>query len=158
MFHYLLLFLIINFLSLSWFLRLYLFYGLLTAYFLYEKVMSVRLYVRYNISKSNDKIGVFIRAGQDSCIKDKKNNIFSKVFALHIKRWWATEGRIYVSRSKIFTEFLRLIKRSKYSKMAIFSENCFLNMSNFIWILYFEVYILFAFMLRVCLVGTVLLI
>ena len=40
--------------------------------------MSVRLYVRYNISKSNDKIGVPIRAGQDNCIKDKKITFFPK--------------------------------------------------------------------------------
>ena len=36
--------------SLSWFLRLYPLYGLLTAYFLYEEVMSVRLYE--NIGKT----------------------------------------------------------------------------------------------------------
>ena len=42
----LLLFFIIKFVSLSWFLRFYHFYGLFTACFLYEEVMSVRLYVQ----------------------------------------------------------------------------------------------------------------
>ena len=44
--NYLVLFFIIKCVSLSWFLRLYHFCGLLTAYFLYEVVMSVRLYDR----------------------------------------------------------------------------------------------------------------
>ena len=42
-FYYLLLFFIIKFVSLSWFLRLYHFYDIFTAYFLYEEVMSVIL-------------------------------------------------------------------------------------------------------------------
>ena len=41
---YLLLFFIIKFVSSSSFLRLYHFYSLFTAYFLYEEEMSVRLY------------------------------------------------------------------------------------------------------------------
>ena len=45
--NYLLLFFIIKFVSLSWFLWVYHFYGLFTAYLLYEEVMSVRLYNMY---------------------------------------------------------------------------------------------------------------
>ena len=37
----------IKFVSLSWFLWLYHFYGLFTAYLLFEEVMSIRLYVGY---------------------------------------------------------------------------------------------------------------
>ena len=42
--NYLLLLFIIQFMSFSWFLRLYHFYGLLATYLLYEEIMSVRLY------------------------------------------------------------------------------------------------------------------
>ena len=37
-----------KFVSLLWFLRLYHFYSLFTAYFLCEEVMSVRLYAKGN--------------------------------------------------------------------------------------------------------------
>ena len=48
--YYLLLYFMIKFDSLSWFLRLYHFYGLFTAYFLYEEVISVRLYACHYVS------------------------------------------------------------------------------------------------------------
>ena len=50
-------FFIIKFVSLSWFLQLYHFYGLFTADSLYEEVMSVRLY-------DNDKAIIIIIFGQ----------------------------------------------------------------------------------------------
>ena len=45
----------IKFVSLSWFLRFYHFYGLFMAYLLYEEVMSVRLYVKGSLKTGVDE-------------------------------------------------------------------------------------------------------
>ena len=63
--------------------------------------MSVRLYVRYNISKSNDKIGVPIRAGQDNCI-NKKKNFFPK-FLLYTSK---DDGPLRVEYMSVGQKFL----------------------------------------------------
>ena len=63
--------------------------------------MSVRLYVRYNISKSNDKIGLPIRAGQDNCI-NKKIKFFPK-FLLYTSK---DDGPLRVEYMSVGQNFL----------------------------------------------------